>query len=40
MLVNQGVSAGEIASVLDISLSEVDLAINLLSRQKKPGSSH
>jgi len=34
-LLNQGNSAADIASLLDISLSEVDLAINLLSRNKK-----
>jgi len=32
-LVNEGVSAGEIASRLDISLAEVDLALNLLTRK-------
>jgi len=32
-LVNEGLSAGEIASRLDISLAEVDLALNLLTRK-------
>jgi len=34
-LLEQGNTAAEIASLLDISLSEVDLAVNLLSRGKK-----
>ena len=32
-MVNQGLSPGQIASSLNISLSEVDLAINLMSRR-------
>jgi hypothetical protein len=34
-LANQGLGASEIASRLEISLAEVDLALNLISRNKK-----
>jgi hypothetical protein len=34
-MVNEGIAPGEIASRLEISFAEVDLAMNLINRQKK-----